>query len=289
MTKKILTDGRTDGRTDDCTKSIVHIFFKCALKIFRNSRAYSWFLGNFFLKNGTVFRAKNELFLVLPKFYWEFFFQKFQKKMVQESWNHEKILKEIAFGPFAGRESLWTTGEKVGFSKPHCEVQKQSGFLFSRPILAHCSNSIYIHMKSLGLDPWPSESSKSPIFPNFEVNLTKYIRNLKSVDYERTLFGPSTSLRRKNCRGVLLVVRLTAIWNCAFHHMEHPQLWSHLSRYPQREIDWFLRKKKKQPLLNFFIHLGPSAHSIGHQNPRLRYQSLSISSFMAYDGRNCRK
>jgi hypothetical protein len=31
MTKKSLTDGRTDGQTDDSTKSIGHIFQKCAL------------------------------------------------------------------------------------------------------------------------------------------------------------------------------------------------------------------------------------------------------------------
>jgi hypothetical protein len=32
------------------------------------------------------------------------------------------------------------------------------------------------------------------------------------------------------------------------------------------------QKQKKQPLLNFFIHL---AHSNGHQNPRLRYHSTN--------------
>jgi type III secretory pathway component EscU len=36
MTKKSLTDGRTDGQTDDSTKSIVHIFQKCALKSFEH-------------------------------------------------------------------------------------------------------------------------------------------------------------------------------------------------------------------------------------------------------------
>jgi hypothetical protein len=91
--------------------------------------------------------------------------------MVQEGSNYDKMLKEIDFGPFAGRESLWTTGEKVGFSKAYSEVQKQPNLDFSfrglntRPLL-----EFNIHMKSLGLDPWPSGSSKSPIFPNFEVN-----------------------------------------------------------------------------------------------------------------------
>jgi hypothetical protein len=51
--------------------------------------------------------------------------------MVQEGSNHDKMLKEIDFGPYAGRESLWTTGEKVGFSKAHCEVPKQPNLNFS--------------------------------------------------------------------------------------------------------------------------------------------------------------
>jgi hypothetical protein len=227
-----------------CT--FIEQLFKIAKKNISKFQSVFLIFEIFFLKNGTVFRAKVELFLVLPKFDWKKIFQEFRKKMVQEGWNYYKMLKEIDFWPSAGRESLWTTIEKVGFSKAHCEVQKQPNLDFSvrglnpRPLLK--SN---LHMKSLGLDPWPPGSSKSPIFPNYEVNWTKYIRNLKSADHGRTLFGPSTSLRRKNCRGVWPVVRLTAIWNCAFHHMEHPQLWSHLSRYPQREIDWFLRKNKR--------------------------------------------
>jgi hypothetical protein len=31
------------------------------------------------------------------------------------------MLKEIDFSPSAGRESLWTTGKKEGFSKAHCD------------------------------------------------------------------------------------------------------------------------------------------------------------------------
>jgi hypothetical protein len=42
------------------------------------------FLRFFFLKNGTVFRVKVELFLDLPKFDWKNIFHKFQKKLVQE-------------------------------------------------------------------------------------------------------------------------------------------------------------------------------------------------------------
>jgi hypothetical protein len=122
------------------------------------------------------------------------------------------LYQEIDFRPSADRESLWTTGKKVGFSKAHCEVQKQPNLDFSfrglnpNPLLK--SN---LHMKFLGLDPWLPGSSKSQIFPNPGFHLTKYIRNLNFVDHGRTLFVPSTSLKSKNCRGVWPVVRLTAI------------------------------------------------------------------------------
>jgi hypothetical protein len=166
--------------------------------------------------------------------------------MVQEGWNYWEMLRENEFWPSAGRESLWTTGKKVGFSKAHCEVPKQPNLDFSfRGLRSSPLLKLNPYLKSLRLDPWPAGSSKSPIFPN----LTKYIRNLKSADYGRTLFGPLTSLSRKNCRGVWPVVRLTAIRNLAFHHMECLQLWSHLSRYLQREIVWFLRKNKRIYLL----------------------------------------
>jgi hypothetical protein len=51
--------------------------------------------------------------------------------MVHEVRNHYKMLKGINFLPSAGRESLWTAGEKGRFSKSHCEVQKQPNLDFS--------------------------------------------------------------------------------------------------------------------------------------------------------------
>jgi hypothetical protein len=55
------------------------------------------------------------------------------------------MLKEIDFLPSAGRESLWTTAEKLGFSKAHCEVQKKSNVDFSfRGLNPSPSNSIFI-------------------------------------------------------------------------------------------------------------------------------------------------
>jgi hypothetical protein len=164
------------------------------------------------------------------------------------------MLKEIGFSPSAGRESLWTTGEIVGFSKAHCEVQKQPNldlsFRGQNPIPLLKSN---LHMKSLGLDPWPAGSSKSPIFSNFEVNVTKYIRNLNSANYGRTLFGPLTSLHPENCRGVWPVVRLTAIWNCAFQHMKHPQLWS-----MSWNVKWLetLERRFSAKVADFWQYLG---------------------------------
>jgi hypothetical protein len=100
-------------------------------KIFQNSREkIPDFWDFFFLKNATIFRAKVEHFFVPPKFDW-IFFQKLQNKIVQKGWNHHKMLKEIDYWPSAGRESLWTIGEKVGFSKAHCAVQKQPNLDFA--------------------------------------------------------------------------------------------------------------------------------------------------------------
>jgi hypothetical protein len=101
----------------------------------------------FFLKNGVVFRAKVELFLILPKFDWKKIFQKFQPKMVQEGLNHCKMLNEIDFCPSAGRESLWTTGEKdKNFKGPLYNFRSNQIWisLFEALILAHCSNPIYL-------------------------------------------------------------------------------------------------------------------------------------------------
>jgi hypothetical protein len=154
---------------------------------------------------------ETQLFLVLPKFDRKKIFQKFEKKMVQERWNHYKMLKEIDFWPSAGRESLWTTGEKVGFtSKSHCEVQKQPNLYFSfrglnlSPLLK--SN---LHMKSDVPELWGQ----------FNKTYSKF----KIRGQKRTLFGPSTSLRLKNCR-ISIHGQLK---------LRYPsQLWSHLSQYP---------------------------------------------------------
>ena len=162
--------------------------------------------------------------------------------------------RKIDFQASAGRESLWTTGEKPQFSWAHCEVQKQP-FLVLTFWGLHSSPKLkpQPHLKFLGLDPWPPGSSKSPIFAIFEANLKKYIRNLRAAVDGRAIFGPSTTLRCKNCRGVWTVGQMTLIWNLALHHMECPQLWSHLSRYSQHETEWFLRQTNESFFFSMII------------------------------------
>jgi hypothetical protein len=193
--------------------------------IFRNLRFLIFEI--FFLKKWHGFSSKSWTFPCSTKIWLEKDFPKIPKtKLFRRVSTIIKSSRILIFDHLLAVN----IGEKVGFSKAHFEVRKQKNLDFSfrglnpSPLLK--SN---LHMKSLRLDPWPSGSCKSQIYPNFEVNLTKYIRNSKSADHRRSLFGPSTSLRRKNCRGVWPVVRLTAIWTCAFHHMEYSQLWSHLS------------------------------------------------------------
>jgi hypothetical protein len=87
-------------------------------KIFQNFRAYSWFL-RFFSEKWHGFSSKSWTITCSTKIWLEKDFSKIPK---ENGWNHYKMLKEIDFWPSAGRESLWTTGEKVGFSKAHCDV-----------------------------------------------------------------------------------------------------------------------------------------------------------------------
>jgi hypothetical protein len=41
------------------------------------------------------------------------------------------MAKDIDFKAPGGRDSLWTTGEKTGFSRVHCEVPEQPNLVFS--------------------------------------------------------------------------------------------------------------------------------------------------------------
>jgi hypothetical protein len=45
--------------------------------------------------------------------------------------NQQYMAKDIDFQAPGGRESLWTTGEKPGFSRVHCEVSEQPNLDFS--------------------------------------------------------------------------------------------------------------------------------------------------------------
>jgi hypothetical protein len=40
--------------------------------------------------------------------------------LVRKGWNQQKMARDIDFRALGGRESLWTTGEKTGFSRVHC-------------------------------------------------------------------------------------------------------------------------------------------------------------------------
>jgi hypothetical protein len=65
------------------------------------------------------------------KLHFSLFYQILIEKRFSKNWNHQKMSRATGFWPSAGRESLWTTGKKVGFSKAHCEVQKQPNLNFS--------------------------------------------------------------------------------------------------------------------------------------------------------------
>jgi hypothetical protein len=128
---------------------------------------------------------------LIPHFWDFFFFWKMARFFVQK-------LNFILFYQNLIGKRFYKNFKRKWFSKFHCEVQKQLNLDLSfRRLNPSPLHKSYLHIKFLVLDPWPPGSSKSPIFPNFEVNLTKYIRNLKFADHGRTLFGPSTILCRK--------------------------------------------------------------------------------------------
>jgi hypothetical protein len=57
--------------------------------------------------------------------------KKFKKNLVKKDLNQQKMARDIDFRAPGGRESLWTTGEKTGFLRVHCEVPKQPNLDFS--------------------------------------------------------------------------------------------------------------------------------------------------------------
>jgi hypothetical protein len=69
--------------------------------------------------------------VVLPKFDQIINFQKFKKNLVRKGLNQQKMARDIDFRAPGGRESLWTTGEKTGLSRVHCEVPEQPNLDFS--------------------------------------------------------------------------------------------------------------------------------------------------------------
>jgi hypothetical protein len=61
------------------------------------------FCDFFFLKNDTVFWAKTQLFVVLPKLDQNNIFQKFKKNFVKEGLNQQKMARDVDFQAPAGR------------------------------------------------------------------------------------------------------------------------------------------------------------------------------------------
>jgi hypothetical protein len=58
-------------------------------------------------------------------------FSKIQKDLIKKDLNQQKMARDIDFRALGGRESLWTTGEKTGFSRVHCEVPRQPNLDYS--------------------------------------------------------------------------------------------------------------------------------------------------------------
>jgi hypothetical protein len=96
---------------------------------------------------------------------------------------------------------LWTTGEKVGFSKAHCEVQKQPNLDLSfrdlnpSPLLK--SN---LHIKSLELEPWPPGSFKRPTFPKIPTRKGKtlsFVIQISSQNKSDVTFGNYFGFQKK--------------------------------------------------------------------------------------------
>jgi hypothetical protein len=77
------------------------------------------------------FLSKTSIFIVLPKFDQNNFVQKFKKNLVRKGLNQQKMTRDIDFRAPDGRESMWNTGEKTGFSRVHYEVPKQPNLNFS--------------------------------------------------------------------------------------------------------------------------------------------------------------
>ena len=207
---------------------------------------FSWILGIFFLKNGRVFWAKLQLFVVLAKFYQIIIFQKFKKKLVLKGWNQHNMVRDVDIRAPGGRESLWTTGEKIDFSQAHCEVQNQPNLILS--FSGHQSSpklKPQPYLKFFGLRSWPPSAPKVPIFVIFKVDLRKYTWLVWAGTNGRCLFGLSSTMACKNCRQNVDTRKMVTIWNLPCGHMEHPNLCSHISRLSQHQIEWFLHKNKR--------------------------------------------
>jgi hypothetical protein len=92
------------------------------------------------------FLSKTSIFRCSTKFDQNNFFQKFKKNLVRKRSKQQKMAIDIDLRAPGGRESLWTTGEKTGFLRVHCEVPEQPNldFSFEGFNIAHSSSLIRI-------------------------------------------------------------------------------------------------------------------------------------------------
>jgi hypothetical protein len=91
-----------------------------------------------------VFRAKVELFLVLPKFDWKKIIQKFQKKMVQEG--SPLYNRRLIFDHLLAVNPCGLQAKKEDFQKTTVKSRSNQIWisLFEALDLAHCSNPIHL-------------------------------------------------------------------------------------------------------------------------------------------------
>jgi hypothetical protein len=147
-------------------KATIQDYEKNILKIL----SYFLIFGIFFSpKNGTVFWAKVELFVVLPKFDQINIFQKFKRNLVKEGLNQEKMAGDL--------EHLLAVNP--------CGLQ---------------TKKLNFHMFL-----WLGTNGKC-------------------------LFGLSSTLACKICRGIFNSGKMKSIWKIPSRHMECTQLWLNISR-----------------------------------------------------------
>jgi hypothetical protein len=108
--------------------------------------------------------------------------------LVKKGLNQQKMARDIDFRAPDGRESLWTTGEKTGFSRVNCEVPEQLNLDFSFRGLYPSPAQAPPHLKFWELESWPPSACQVQILANFEFDFKKYTCFFWAGTNERCLF-----------------------------------------------------------------------------------------------------